>query len=442
MKKTRIHFLCLAVILLLAAACSKSGNDDSKSLLHTIPADASSVVILNIDRAAESLGCKTDGTTLDVAPDIKKAVAESQAISKKNKQIFDDICQGKTGVSLTSLAFFSASRSYITGLLNDPEKFVDYMQESLKNPNDSTQSRSMVVEENGATIINSTIVVIGNQFWTCTEGTPDTDQLKYYQGLKDNQSYIESETAPLLLESDKVLTYVADVSKTLARMPESTYTRMGASLMFKDIAYMAGTAHFEKKNFISSSKVLNSKMQPAELLLPTEKIDVDVVKSLNRNGDVFIAAGISDKLSKKISESIATLLGASGNSVATAIQQIDGTTAICFDLTGESALAKISTTGKDFASLSNLLQIIPGVSVTRDADMLTLKYDESGVANAALTADEAAEKLKGAWIGAVSSDVPAKGMNTVMRLVPENKSLVLDIDVEGGLEALMTAILK
>lgn len=433
--------MMLAVILMMSAGCSKSGNDDNSSLLRTIPADASSVVLLNLEETLESLGCKTDGSTITLSADLKKGVDESNSISGENKKIFHDICDGKTGVSITSLAFFSAARSYVTGLLNDPDKFVGYALKLQENPSDSLPPVE-VREENGIRIVGKQTVVIGNQFWICTEGTPDTEQLKYYQSLNENQSFISNKTAPLLLEEGKVVTYVADVKRTFDRIPESTYYRMASGLMFDDMSYVAGTAHFDKKRLVSSSKVLNSKMQPADLNLPTEKIDASVVGQLGKNGDVFIAAGIPEKLSKKIADGLSNAFGSNAGALIDPLRQIDGTVAICMDMNPGSALALVSTTGKDFASLSNVLQMLPGVSVTRDGDMLTVRYGQAGVTTAELTAEEAASRLKGAWIGMMSSDLPGKGMNTVARLVPDNKSVRLEVEIDGGLDALMTALLR
>ncbi|MCM1491243.1 MAG: hypothetical protein NC095_10530 [Muribaculum sp.] len=440
MKKITSHIILLAMLIALAAGCSKSNNDDAASLLSTIPADASSVVILNMQQTVKSLGGKTDGTTVDLPSDLKKHVAESSAIKDDHKKIFNDLCNGETGVSITSLAFFSAARSYVTGLLNDPDKFVDYMSKHIANPADSIGTAN-VVEENGARLIDNDIVVIGNQFWICTAGTPDIEQLKYYQNLNDRQSYASSETADLLLEKDKVVTYVADVKRSFDRMPESTYLRMATAMMFDDIAYVAGSADFKGKDLIASSRVLNSKMKPAELLLPTEKIDAAVVKSLNRDGDIFLAAGLSKKFTKKISDALSSALGSNASSIASPLEQIDGTIAICSDIDVNSLEARIETTGKDFASLSNMIQMIPGVAVTRDGDMLTVKYGNP-VSTGKITAEEAASSLKNSWIGVVASDFPADNMKTVACLVPDNKSLKLDIEIEGGVDAIMTALLK
>lgn len=440
MKNLTSHVLLIAAMILMAASCSKKGNDDADSLLRTIPADASSVVLVNLQQTLSGLDCKTDGTTITLSKEMEKTISESKAVSDRNKQIFRDVCEGKTGVSISSLAFFSAARSYVTGLLNDPDKFVAYASgDALRDPLDSVPAPK-ITEVDGARIIGNT-VVIGNQFWICTAGTPDVEQLKYYQNLNDRQSYASNETAPLLLTGDKVVTYVADVKRSFDRLPESTYMRMGASLMFEDIAYVAGSAHFEKKSVISSSQVLNSDMKPANLLLPTEKIDASLVKSLDANGDVFVAAGLSKKLSKKISDALSSIMGPNAKGMASALEQIDGTSAICLDLNNENMTARIETTGKDFATLSNMLQIIPGISVTRDGDTVNIRYG-TGTPSGAMSAAQAADKMKGAWIAVIASGTPAQGMTTVARLIPENKSLKLDVEIDGGVDALITALFK
>ena len=440
MRKIASQLLLVAIMLVAAAGCSKKSNNDSESLLSTIPADASSVVMIDLEQTLTSLGCKTDGNTITLSDEMRKKIDESKGLSERNKRIFNDVCKGETGISITSVAFFSAARSYVTGLLNDPDKFVAYAAGMRKNPNDSTSTAAEVTEENGARVIGRNTVVIGNQFWLCTEGSADTEQLKYYQNLNDKQSYASSETAGLLLSKGKVVTYVADVKRSFNRMPESQQMRMAASLMFDDISYIAGSASIEKKSLLSVSHVLNSKMEPAKLLLPTEKIDPAVVKSLDMSGDLFIAAGLSKKLTEKIADALAGVLGANAGPIATPLRQIDGTAAACISQKSNAMTARIETTGKDFASLSNLLQMLPGVSVTRDGDVLTVTPGNA-VPEGTLNSTEAADRLKGAWIGLVASDMPSKGMNTTALLMPEGKSLTLKIEIEGGTEALLEVLL-
>ena len=46
MRKIASQLLLVAIMLVAAAGCSKKSNNDSESLLSTIPADASSVVMI------------------------------------------------------------------------------------------------------------------------------------------------------------------------------------------------------------------------------------------------------------------------------------------------------------------------------------------------------------------------------------------------------------
>ncbi|MDE5871048.1 MAG: hypothetical protein K2H22_03755, partial [Muribaculaceae bacterium] len=154
------------------------------------------------------------------------------------------------------------------GLLNDPDKFVAYVEK---------QNGSAASTEGDARTIGN-IAVLGNQFWACTTGRPDVDQLKYYQQLNEKQSYASADASRLLLESDKVMTFVADINRSLAFVPNGTYMKMASALIFNDMSYVAGSADIKDKSFIANASVLNSDMKPAELLLPVEKIDASVVK--------------------------------------------------------------------------------------------------------------------------------------------------------------------
>ncbi len=103
--------------------------------------------------------------------------------------------------------------------------------------------------------------------------------------------------------------------------------------------------------------------------------------------------------------------------------------------------AKVQTDGKDFADLSNAIQNFLGMTVTRDGEILTAVRGNKDF-NGPISADKAAGKLKGAWIGIVTDGFVARDVVTVTRLVPEKKSLRLDFEAEGGVDAFLNAILK
>lgn len=433
MKKLSYSLFAIITILFVAVGCSKGGdNNDADSLLRTVPADASSVAMVNVGHIVDKLGGETDGATIKLSKELTEAIKESRALKDEDKEHIIDVMDGKTGLALNSFVYFSAARTYITGLLNDPEKFIAYVQS--KYP--SIQWR----DEDGGKVWGS-IAVVGNQFWICTTGTPDVEQLKYYQQLNDKQSYVSSDAVSLLSDNEKAVTFVADVNKSIAFLPNSTYLRLGSSLIFNDMSYIAGFADIEKKNIIASAAVLNSDMKPAELLLPTEKIDVSVVKSLGESGNFVAALGVSEKLVKKISDVAGTAMGQSSDAFAGVLKAIDGTIAVRAGASLDDVEAKVQTNGKDFADLSNIIKSFWGMTVTRDGNILTAVRGNKEF-NGPVSVEQAADKLKGAWIGIVSDGMIVRDVVSVTRLVPEKKSLRLDIEAEGGVDAFLNAILK
>lgn len=431
MKKLTYTLLSVFALLLIAAGCSKSAGDDAYSLLRTVPADASSVVMLNISHTVESLGGSSDGSTIKLSKDLQKTIDESQAIKPEDKQHLKEICNGESGIAFTTVVFFSAARSYVTGLLNDPDKFVAYMEK-----NTGVQAK----EEDGAKIIKTT-AVIGNQFWECTTGTPDIEQLKYYQQLNEKQSYASADGAKLLLEPDKVLTYVADVNRSMSLIPNASYMKIASSLIFNDMAYVAGSADIKKNNLTAYASVLNSDMKPAELLLPVDKIDTSLVKSFEKGGDIYFAAAIPQKLTKKIGDLAGSMMGSNSKMVNGVLEAIDGTVAVRANSGAKEAEALIQTSGKNFSEFSTVLQNLFGLSVSRDGDMLTAVLGSKDFTGN-ITPAEAADKLKGAWIGLVSYGMMARDVTTVTKLSVDKKSLRLDFEAEGGVDALITAITK
>ncbi|MDE5996746.1 MAG: hypothetical protein K2G77_00880 [Muribaculaceae bacterium] len=433
MKKLCYSLFTIITILFVAVGCSKGGdNNDSDSLLRTIPADASSVAMVNVGHIVDKLGGETDGSTIKLSKELTKAIKESRALKEEDKKYIIDVMDGKTGLALNSFVYFSAARTYITGLLNDPEKFIAYVQ---------SQDPSMQwIDEDGGKVWGS-IAVIGNQFWICTTGTPDVEQLKYYQQLNEKQSYVSSDAVSLLSDNEKAVTYVADVNKSIAFLPNSTYLRLGSSLIFNDMSYIAGFADIDKKNIIASAAVLNSDMKPAELLIPTEKIDVSVVKSLGGDGNFVAALGVSEKLVKKISDVAGTAMGQSSDAFAGMLKAVDGTVAVRASSSLDDVEAKVQTNGKDFADLSNIIKSFLGMTVTRDGNILTAVRGNKEFSGP-VSVEKSADKLKGAWIGVVSDGMIVRDIVTVTRLVPEKKSLRLDIEAEGGVDAFLNAILK
>lgn len=423
MKQVKI-FLYLAVCL-LTAACSKSANGDATSLLQTVPADASSVAVINIEHTIEAMGGKCSQGKVTLPAEMQKALQESASMNSKRNAELARILNGESGVSLTSMVYYSAARSYISGLLDDPDKFISFIEEQ-----DSVKATSA----DGARIVKD-YVVIGNQFWICVEGTPDIEQLKYSRQLKERQSFASSEAASLLLEKDKAITFVADFNRTLSKMPQSMPMRMGSAFIFDDMTYIAGWVNLTKDKLTAEAAVLNSDMKPAAINLPIEKIDGSDVKRLKGNADVFFAIGISRKLVDKLKAAAGELPGA--KLILSGLSEIDGTIAGRFNSSASDMEFQFKTTGENFTSISMLAEQMLGMTATRDGDIVTLTRGSSGFSGG-VTPDEAASYLKGAWIGAISSGSPYRNATTALRLVPHKGSLMLEMEAKGD----MTGLLK
>lgn len=431
MKKLSCNLLAVLMLFFVVVGCSKSSSDDASSLLKTVPADASSVVLLNLAKAVEQLGGSTDGTTVKLSKDLQNTIASSLAIKDEDKKMIRDLCDGESGVSISTLAFFAAARSYVTGLLNNPEKFIAYVEK---------KRGAKAIEENGAKIIAS-VAVIGNQFWICTTGTPDVEQLKYYQQLNEKQSYASVDAASLLLDEEKVVTFVADVNKSLLLIPQATYFRIASALIFNDMAYIAGGAYFQKNTVVANASVLDSDMKPAELLIPIEKLDASFIKSFEKDADGYFAAAIPAKLTKKISDIAGTILSTNARMLEGVLGAVDGTVAARYSSGLINVEALIQTNGKNFNDLSSILQGTMGLVVTRNGDVLTAvrgSKDFSG----SITPAEAADKLKGAWLGIVSNGLIARDVSIIAKLSPDKKSLRIDMEAEGGVDAIITALTR
>lgn len=435
--KTIVRYMMLmAMIIVMTTGCSKSSNNDADSLIRTVPADASAVVMVNMGHFIDRLGCSTDGNTIKLSDDVQQLIDKSAA-TEEDKKVMKEICDGNTGIAFNSLVYFSAARSYITGLLNDPNKFIDYV--SNINTTDSV-AKSPVVEEDGAKTIGN-VTVIGNQFWVCMTGTPDAEQLKYYANLNERQSFATSEASSILLESEKAVSFVADVNRAVGSFPEAGSLKMGASLIFENLAYIAGNADYEKKNLKITARVLDSDMNPSKLLLPTEKIDTELIKSFGGNADFYFAAGLGKKLIEKISALAGVAMGGSASMAVKTLEQIDGTVAVRCDSGMETFEAKLQTSGKDFTELSTAVQNLFGMVVTREGNVITAKSSDNEISGK-ISADDAAGKLKGAWIGCVSCDFPTKGMTSVARLSADKGSLRFELETEDAIDAIMTVLMK
>lgn len=425
--------LILTAMLIVAAGCSKTDNGDLEGLLETIPADANAVAVVNISQLADAFGCKTDGKTITLNSEAKLAL-DNGAMNDETKKLIGEICEGNSGISLTNIVYFSAARDYVTGLLDDPDKFVSFVQNH--EGNDST---AVEVRTAGDARMVGHAVVIGNQFWISNPGVPDEEQLQHYKTLKGPQSFAANDVASRLVSDKDVVTFVGDLNRIISDIPNKKEIRMGLAFILDDPSYVSGAVSVDKQTVSLRADVLNSDLKPAKLLIPTGKIDTSMVKDFDGSAEAFMAVYLPKELMKKVGD-LAGMSGGNSGGLADAIGQIEGTVAARVGKNSNNIEARVRTTGKDFIQLTQLLQMF-GVNVTRDGDLLTLSTGERDY-EGSITSVDAASAFKGAWMAVMAADTPARGTLTTVTLKEEKKSLTLDMKVEGGLDALVTMILK
>lgn len=434
-----LSILLVAVVTMLAVmttGCSKSPNGDAESLLQTVPADAGMVAVVNIQNITEALGCNNDGSQITLTDDIKKAVA-GDGISADDRETINAITSGEAGVATNAIVYFSAARDYVTGLLNNPDQFIAYMQKHYGNDGQP----AVVQEEDGVKIIGKA-AVIGNQFWLSSPGRPDAAQLKYYQKLSGKQSYASSKAAERLLAEKEAVSFVSDMNGPSGLMGggNRTQIRMATSLLFDNATYLAGGVTVEKKDVSLNSMVLNSDFKPAKFLLPTDDIDTSVIKEMAGGGDIFFAAGISKKFIEKLLDLAKGFMGGLPADYTSSIGQIDGTVAMRADANMNDMQLKVQTDGKDFATLSSVLQSM-GYSATRDGNTVSVVQGTDQFSGS-IAPDKAASLLKGAWMGAVVANYPEQGNMVVVKLESAKSGLEINATVEGGTVSLLDYFLK
>ena len=103
-----------------------------RSLLKTVPADAGTVVSVNVRSLAVKADCKVEDGKITLSPSLQKSLASMKdaGMRKKTEMLLD----GKSGIAVTSLVVFDRGyHRYITGLLDDPGAFKSFPRQATRN---------------------------------------------------------------------------------------------------------------------------------------------------------------------------------------------------------------------------------------------------------------------------------------------------------------------
>lgn len=423
MKKT---LLLLSALLMLGFSACKKETVDVTHLLASVPSSASGVVVLNMEGLLEDAGCKVKDHQITPSPEIMKALEKTTSTEKES---FKMLFSGDSGIEPKgAVIFYDSNRTFLTFALYDEAKFEKFVEKHTGQP---------FVEETGGVKMNGTVALKDAQAWVSISGKRiDPDGIAAYSKLKDSQSFLVTTMGEKLLvdESDvrgwaMINVFVSDI---LNRNERSMFS-LALGFLFEDAESVSFKMDFDKGEIESELVVLNDKYKPAKYQLPSDKIDVSVLKELGSTCDGMMAFTLNSKLIKKFDQLGQAFGGALFGDLNEMFKNVDGTVGIVASTkVGEESYKGIITTKGDIKPA--LRDFISGMfgTVSQEGKYLTFSKGEVvGKLNVA----ECADDLKGSCLGMV---VDASGLNSVMSggNVPSGFSkLVLKFKPEsGGLE--------
>ena len=423
--------ISLALLMLspLFFSCSQQKSADMSDLLKTVPSSANGVVGINLSGMLKKIGCKIDGTTITPGKDVNGWLDK---LTGDDRQEMEALLNGDSGIDpLGAILFYDANRTYITFAISDTEKFVAFVEK---------KTDAKFQQEDGGVSICQNIAMKGAQAWMLVSGRGfDTDLLVSYCNLTTAQSFIQNpfgaEIATLtkdIVGWGKVTTLI---NSQLSFTQISTLNVIN-NLLFEDATAVSFSVEFLKGEMKSSFTMLNDKGKPAKYLLPDDRIDVSLVKSIAENTNCLFAMSLNKKLIEKLENTFSMLIGQSSYKYIEALKNADGTFAFAlgndFNNVYENVKGVMTTDGNASIDLKSMLSNWAPIS----EDGKYIRFSR-GTVQGTLDVAKYAEKLKGATIGlALSSDFISEVVRNdiesmVLKLDPDSGGMKFEFDLYG-----------
>lgn len=420
--RDRIASLLMLVVMAIAASCSSDKSAEAEKLLKTVPADADLVALINVDGMLANGGCKVKDGKVTLPAEAQKALAEMP--DKNVRSTVESILGGKSGISLTYLSVFNSSRYLMTGLLDDPAAFKAMVEE---------KSESKFQEEGGAAVCKN-IAYIGNQFWIGMPGLPESSELVRYTKLSKDRSMAGHVYADRMLESESVVTGIADLASALGTAGRNrAQISMAMAALFDKATFVGFEGKMKKTSAEIEVKLLNSKGEPSKFLLPTGKIDTKAIGNIGGKAQAVVSGDIPSGLVKKITSIFSSFGGGLPETLTKPLEEVEGT--MVFVSGNDGMTGVISTNGTPSPALVELTGEQTRMTVTVDGKQMLLNKgtQPEGPIEVATTADY----FKGAMFGAVGIDLfgtsgKEGGYLEGVMVKPEDGSLETEIFVELG----------
>lgn len=425
MKKSILAALS-AVLLIIAAGCSRSNKADTLELLGHVPAEASAVAVVNLERIVDRAGGKVkDGRLTDAGriPEMMRRLGMKQV----DVDGFEGVFSPESGVECTSAVFFTTPMGGFFGLLlSDPAA----VRAAIDRRVQGEWQQDGKIYRKGTVCISDNLLMVGARM------TPEL--MSQWTGLSKVESAAGQEYAEKLAEASACVTAWASVGGLLdmagLSFTQRAGVKMALGMCFNNPTQLWAEVDAEKDVMNCRVQVLDNKLQPSKCELKVSDIDTSLVESLGGEANTVAAIGVSRKLVEQIRKAAESFGGRMPGAFAQVLDGLDGTVALgasddistlTRSLEGGYRLM-VQTSGDNNAPLLQTLQQFGKVDISgKDFVMQT-----EGYGHGALSVKDVAGEFKGAWFGVAMAmpDEGPKSMTATLR--PAAGSLELGIAVK------------
>ena len=448
MKKT---LLILSLILMMVTSCKKESQENEEqisTLLSTVPAKASGVVVINLEEILKDADYKIENNKLVPGPEVKSII---ENLPSYYQEYISNLPEN-SGIDLKEMvAFFDSGRFYLTFLLNNENAFIKFVEEITQ--------KEFTKESNGVKMTRD-IAVKGSQAWVCLSDNRrvDPELIASYKSLKNEESFESTSMGKKMMNGDNNIIgwmNIGKASEEIMNRQERAQAMLLAGLVFEDPEAVEFTGNLKKGRMETKVTVINSEGQPAKCVLPFEQVDVSTLKKLGSSCDFIGAFTITPALVNKFSRMMESFSGFMGFDINSVLQNINGTIGLAGNIRNETIAGIITTNGEldqDQIGILKSFNDFGMISINQDGNYLEVS---NGLLYGDLGIDECTKALQGCWMGFVlspqviaSSDpyvaIPEEIDYIVFKLQPKSGSAewVFEIKSENPNENILITLLK
>lgn len=418
-----LNGLIVLCLLFNLVSCQKEKADTS-DLLATVPSSASAVVGINLRSLLEHVGCKVSDKGVEPGKELKKIMESNKNLPSTISQIINIAFTGESGVSPSgAIVFYDAYNGYATFALQDVDKFRQFIEK---------ETGSSFSDKGNGVFVCDKVAVRGAQAWVCltSYNTIDEKAILAYSSLSSSQSFLQKDIASSIAEMEHDFVGWCQLGMLLKDVflfhsfQDRAYVGLIMNFIFEDPDSINLFGDFLEGRFTMNVSVLNTKGKLAKYLLPSDKIDQEIVNSIGSESDLLIAAAIPNSFVTKLSQNGKSLLGSAFTPMLEALKCVDGTFALAVGGENDKSVSGVvQTDGKP--NLTFLTLISNMLAPTRN-DGKNVRFSQ-GTLSGALNISQTSDLFKNAMVGAcVSENHPASSFS------PAVKSMALTVSPKSG----------